>query len=304
MKIINALKDFQTFHTQTKDLDPKNALKIWRKLFEKKYGKYINELIYQKRMNKGWKDTRIKCFESFLTNYPKTYQQQVSFYKRANKLITKSIKSFKKIFPDANFDNVTFFIAPSLFTYNGKVEALSKNGKALIFGIGPDVIASMSTNGSNLAHNDSVFFAHELFHLYHYSKLKLTENDLLEGKILHCAWVEGLAVYASTLICPRVHLSYHLMDKKMKPIVDKQYKYLLNRFKNNCTSQIRIMGKESKELSTWFSRQQDKKVPERAGYYLGYLLAKEIAKKYGFNNIINWKFNQVEKPIIEALKNL
>lgn len=170
-------------------------------------------------------------------------------------------KRFVQTFPDFSCDTTVEF-APSLMTFDGHPDTFGGK-KYLLFGV--DLIAMVHRPADMPA-----FFDHELFHLYHHQVLKGLEPKG-DDPCWWSMWVEGLATYVS---------------QRMNPELDAQHVLwfpsdMVARMKTEAPRGARLVladiDKTGGDADRWFSAGQSVAgLPERAGYYYGYLFANSI----------------------------
>jgi hypothetical protein len=156
----------------------------------------------------------------------------------------------------------TIYLIHSLGEFDGGTRAVA-GVNHLVFGA--DVIAQVHDFP-----DEQPFFHHELFHVYH-------SQFFSECEQMWCAlWTEGLAVAAAQ------HLNPHASDAELllgsprpiRPEVDR------NRTAAVCQVAARLNSADPADYSALFSDgPAGNELPPRFGYYVGYLVAKEAARK-------------------------
>lgn len=201
-----------------------------------------------------------KMLEGQLRAFPRIAQD----FEKKNRLIKKELRenleTFQKTFEDfdTNFD---VYILHSLGEMDGGSRMI--NGKQyFIFGI--DGIIEHHN-----ADTDVPFYHHELFHQYHYQKFVGAE------KIWASLWAEGLATYVSGAINPGSTFRDMMLD--VPPgLVEKceaDLPYLWAKLAEKLDS-----SSEDDYATFFLFSSKDPRIPKRAGYYLGYLVAKELSQ--------------------------
>ncbi|AXA93215.1 hypothetical protein [Massilia sp. YMA4] len=176
--------------------------------------------------------------------------------------LTGYVNSFQARFPDYRYDG-EIWLLHSLGEMDGGTRTLA--GKDyLIFGA--DGLARFHAGG-----DDGAFFHHELFHTYHEPALAACPETVVWKSL----WTEGLAVYVSQQMHPKANDKELLTDfpagtvaktRAALPAAWEQLDKVLN-------SSDRQVNASLFQLSS-----RDKTLPQRRGYYLGYLVAQEAAK--------------------------
>jgi hypothetical protein len=150
----------------------------------------------------------------------------------------------------------------SLFKFDGHPAEFGGQ-EHMLFGV--DLIAAL-----HAAADMSAFFDHEIFHLYH---KPLIASQLPQGEdpAWVTLWTEGLATYVSQRMNPQLDAQQVLwfprdIVARMKTEAPRAARLLL-----------RDLEKTGHDADRWFYMgTQVEGLPDRAGYYLGYLFAKSI----------------------------
>jgi hypothetical protein len=198
-------------------------------------------------------------------------------------------KRFAAAFPDFHCDAQVEF-APSLMLFDGHPDTFE--GKNYLF-FGGDMIAMVHGPADMPA-----FFDHEIFHLYH---RRVLGSAAPEGDkpAWWSMWVEGLATYVS---------------QRMNPALDAQHVLwfptdIVARMGNEGARGARLlradMEKTGPEADRWFSAGQSVAgLPQRAGYYYGYLFAKSVGTHRLLAELARLKPADVHRQEIKFLNSL
>lgn len=155
----------------------------------------------------------------------------------------------------------------------------------LVFGV--DLMAKL--HGDD---DESAFFQHELFHLYHQRLL----GDCDSGKVWSSLWKEGLATYVSQQLNPGASERELLLD-----------------FPAGMPARTRAaqLGSvlDSEDATTWgglvHTRTPDgAELPGRRGYYLGSLLAQEAGKHDSLQELARLDCGRARSVVQAALRSL
>jgi hypothetical protein len=152
----------------------------------------------------------------------------------------------------------------------------------LLFGV--DVIAAVHD-----AADMPSFFDHEIFHIYHKQVIaaQLPKGD---DPAWVTMWIEGLATYVSQRMNPQLDAQQVLwfprdMVTRMKTEAPRAATLLL-----------RDIDKTGSEADRWFLMgTQVEGLPDRAGYYLGYLFAKSLGEGVGLPSLARTSLEQVHE---------
>jgi hypothetical protein len=191
------------------------------------------------------------------------------FYGTALDQLESSVASFAERFPDFRMESEVYLVH-SLGLADGTKR---KIGGRDVFVVGVDMIARLHP-GDNTA-----FFHHELMHFYHgqyYSQSPALFSHL---------WVEGLAVYVSQVLnATATQKQLLLADDRgdlahsVEPVLNKVAAELL------ADMESRDWRIHNKYFAT---SSRDPVIPARAGYYIGFLLAKRLSSRYPLPRLIS-----------------
>lgn len=246
--------------------------------FPQFYGKTIKEWVEEDGKSK--QDVFKKIFDNYAPIHEKFKQKtaQLSAEFAAN------LQTFLKTFPEceAEFNGYEIYIAHSLDCMDGGIREI--DGKLyLIFGV--DRIINHQEGAS-----DTAFFHHEFFHVCHFQSFPY------HGLFWQALWVEGLATYASEALNPGASCTEISLDcpTNLVPACEKDINFLWN------TALKFLTMKDDAAYKTFFLlSSQDVRIPKRAGYYLGYLIAKELAKSHSLHQLAQMNASTI-LPLIEA----
>ncbi|MBN1398159.1 MAG: hypothetical protein JXA06_09045 [Bacteroidetes bacterium] len=191
-------------------------------------------------------------------------------------LFDYSLLSFQKEFTDFKPDFDVYILHSLGIRAGGLVKIQDEN--VLMFGV--DQIAKHFD-----FQNYTPFFHHELTHIYHslyYTPIE--DGRYSKGALYNHLWREGLAVYISSVLNPDASDKEVFMHDSLPQKTDKVLKIIAQDvIKNLYSTDKELIRKYFWESST------DTVIPKTAGYYLGYILAKEIGNEYSLNELIKLK---------------
>jgi len=206
---------------------------------------------------------------------------------RFSGMFRPALKSFEARFgPMRGYPPV--LLVHSLGEFDGGTRDLP-GGSRLLFGA--DVIARIHTGD----HAIQPFFHHELFHILH-------ARSFHECDQIWCGlWTEGLAVYVASALNPGASDESLLLTlpEPIRPAVEKDRKAAV------CAVTQRLGSTEHKDYAALFTFERlSPSLPPRFGYYVGFLVAQDLAKTHTPDQLAKLD-NAHAKPLIEAaLKHL
>ena len=235
-----------------------------------------------------WKKNKVNVDANIIDNIEHLLESKERFESVAQGLrgnLEKSIESFKKSFPDMRF-NFPIYLLYSLGEMNGGTRTFG--GKLhLLFGI--DGITLFRWKNQN----QIPFFHHELFHVYHYQKGYQGE------KLSDSLWTEGLATYVSKKLNPKASNQELLLDD----ILIREGERKRDRLREYISARLEVES-ETDYSALFLMDSKHEWIPERAGYYLGYLVAKDVNERIPLEKMVSLKSDQALIEMRKALKNI
>jgi len=208
--------------------------------------------------------------------------------------IPNVIDRFKAAFPDFQC-NFPIYLAPTFGEMDGAGRTIA--GKpSLILGV--DTIASFE--GSRQL---PVFLSHELFHRYHFQAAGFSDDPGANQKIWRVLWAEGLATYVSARLNPSNPLADalilpHDLEVRATPLVPELARDI-------GASPDRV---DKRTYGTFFEygdrRAKNLGFPYRSGYYIGYLVARNLAANHTILELAHLHESSLRSEIAAALLKL
>jgi hypothetical protein len=170
--------------------------------------------------------------------------------------------TFRKAFPEYRCETpISFGVA--LYLFDGNQASDSRGKPQMRFGV--EMISLLHP-----ARELPAFFHHELFHIYHAQQIGADMPPDATQPVSWALWSEGLATYVSwklnpTLTAPEIFWIPRDMEAQLQPKLREAARLML----------ADLDGHEG--YGRWFMGDSSPPgLPTRSGYYLGYLLAKEL----------------------------
>jgi hypothetical protein len=226
--------------------------------------------------------------ERAMTEFPAIRAEYVKKAQQFDAELPNYTVRFKAAFPDMEPPE-DIYVLHSLGEMDGGFRSI--DGKvSMIFGV--DAMAKFH-NGDN----ESAFFHHELFHLYHLQ----VAPDCGDAGIWHNLWTEGLAVHVSKVLNPDASEKEMLLDvpegmaaqtRAMLPEALVQLESVLDK-----TDPATYAGLFSR-------RGESGTLPKRRGYYLGYLVAQEAGRTRDIRELARLDCGQAKAIVFSAVHKL
>jgi hypothetical protein len=281
-RIHNIAPDFIEYWDRVKGKSQFDQLSFLESDFFPKFSHFYNYKIEK------WKKAGrlpIEELSKALKEYP---QIETEFKKKTNEIsdnLNSAMDSFLKSVPDLN-KNFDIYVTHSFGEMDGGTR---KIGDKIYFVLGIDGMVKYHKDFKS----EVPFLHHELFHIYH-------GQFLPDEQVLWIAlWAEGLATYASEQLNPSASMTDLMLDvpEGIVSRIDKNLDYHWVDLTKKLTST------SNADYEAYFlMSSRDKKIVPRSGYYLGYLIAKEIGKTKSIPEMAQMKQDEILPMLKSAIE--
>ena len=200
------------------------------------------------------------------------------------------LDAFAKTFPKFEC-NFSFYIAPSFGHMDGS--AAVHQGKAMIV-FAPDVIAQLRERDGL-----RMIIDHELFHIYQWQVTHgaFGSFDVGVPKTYQSAWSEGLATFASWQMNPGSSLDDALLDPHLRAPASARKTALAAALLTH------FDDADPAFFAQYFTgAAHPPEAPPRSGYYIGLLVARELAMTYPVTALAELDDPQVRTLVAAQLR--
>jgi len=280
--IHNFMPDFWNFWQAAENQPVERQAQLWQSLYVSKHQAVFDDLAgpCKDQWDSAWANTRY---------FPKLPNIVPAMHAASDNLPEKLAAAqakFVRRFPDMQWAGDIYVMA-SGYCFNGRAQSIQGRG-AILFGMDATVALGQSDMTPGMTH--------ELFHRYHrqYFDFEGSRNYPLWTTL----WAEGIAQYVAEDMNPGAsdadlaHVPVGMVQK-----VDSRRQELAADFLKRFDSTAELDAK------TYFNdiNSKDAFVPPRAGYRLGVLLVRELAKHHSIQTMAHWSQNEARPKIREAL---
>ena len=149
----------------------------------------------------------------------------------------------------------------------------------------------------------AVFLAHELFHRYHSQAAGFSDDPGEHQAIWRALWAEGLATYASQQLTPGATVDEALLvPRDLAAKAQPQIRAI-------STDLLAHLDQIDPATYRTYFTYGDPKVtarglPWRSGYYVGFLVAKDLGRRHSLRDLAHLKGAPLEAEIRQALQRL
>ncbi len=276
---------FAEFWDATKDKPTAERVALFKSSVAAKAPAFYGVERFDGRLTQEERDKHIaRAIEEF----PSIREGYLRKAKQFDAELPRYIESFKTFFPDFKPTH-DIWVLHSLGEMDGGTRTLAGRS-SLIFGIDGMV------KYHNSEDDETPFFHHELFHTYHRSASNCEDKGMWSK-----VWIEGLATYVSKVMNPDANNSQLLlaipegMVENTQANMPKALAHLES-----------VLGKDDWEIygGLFQGKKDDTGLSPRRGYYLGYLIAEEAAKKHDVRELAKLGCKPARELVYEAVKTL
>jgi hypothetical protein len=261
----NLMPEFSDFVKATDDLAPKPRAAAFVERFASKHPDFYSESMFGSREKLTERAERLfdpQRAPKIPGMQPITLDDILATGRSITDDYARMEATFRKAFPDYRCEtSISFGI--SLYMFDGNQSSETPGKSQMRFGV--EMISALHP-----ARELPAFFHHELFHMYQAQQIGADAPTDDNQPVWWALWNEGLATYVSwklnpTLTAPEIFWNPRDMEAQVQPKLAEAARLLL----------ADLDGHD--EYGRWFMGGQNPPgLPSRSGYYLGYLMAKQL----------------------------
>lgn len=275
--LVDLTDDYVAFYDRTQGMDTAARVAAFREEFNAKMPGFYDPARFDNITPAQYDERVARSFTAF----PDIRERYLATASSFEASMAPARASFRVAFPDVQPVGDIYFVH-SLGEMDGGTRDI--NGHTyLVFGA--DVMARVYEPGGT-----TPFFHHELFHFYHQAYFTGCE-------VFWCAlWSEGLATYVSEQLNPGADDRSILLTspRPIRPEVDANLTYAV------CEARKRLDSDSMDDYRPFFfGGYHLDNLPPRAGYYIGYLVAKEAGRTRTVQQLAHLSAAEA-RPIVEA----
>ncbi|MFO0745327.1 MAG: hypothetical protein U1F43_06560 [Myxococcota bacterium] len=280
--IVDLADSFIRYAKAAKGASGEERRALWDAMLEAQAPDFFTQVTYRKKEGAERERFKASVIEQFWNEVEPRLAALEAVHAIAVRRVLEGRKAFQAAFPD--FDPRCDFYLTVAFSFKGKV--VDVNGANLL-ALG---LETLGPDGPAL----DLTIAHEQFHLHHFRSFSPS------GGLYRGVWSEGLASYVAAVLVPNTKLSEVLgfdgaSVDKMASLFDRLVADVLANMDSPDPSLKRAyLGMEPND--SW--------VPPGSGYYVGLMLAMELAKSHDLATMAGWDADTVHRNMKETLPTL
>lgn len=286
LEIHNIAGDFVTFWDSTQGMTTAQRIVIFKREIAPKFPGFYGFARFDGQMTEAQRDVTIaRAIEGFGS----VREAYVGKLKGFDQNLARNVAVFTETFPD--FRPATpVWVLHSLGEFDGGTRDI--DGKtSLFFGID----GMVAFHGKDVR-SEAAFFHHELFHVYHYPRFGKCEP-------IWCAlWREGLATYVAARLNPEASEAELLLTTPDNMAATTRAQLLPSL---RALRPVLLLKDDKAESDLFgFGGPPLSALPQRRGYYLGFLVAKELGRTHDLRALATMPAAQAQPLVIEAVDRL
>ena len=276
------MPDFWQFWAAAENQPVERQAELWENLYVSKHQAVFDDLAgpCKDQWEPVWARTR------YFPNLPRIAPSMRDATANLPEKLSATQARFLERFPDMKWAGDIYVMA-SGYCFNGRAQMIQGRG-AILFGMDATVALGQKDLSPGMTH--------ELFHRYHHQFFDFEGSS--NYPLWTTLWAEGMAQYVSEELNPGASDA----DLAHVPIgtipnVDARRQELAEDFLK------RFASTQEADAKIWFNdtNSKDPFVPPRAGYELGVLVVRDLAKHYSLLTMAHWPQSEAQPKIQETL---
>ena len=276
------MPDFWQFWAAAENQPVVRQAELWQNLYVSKHQAVFDDLAgpCKDQWDPAWARAR------YFPNLPRIAPSMRDATANLPEKLSATQARFLEQFPDMKWAGDIYVMA-SGYCFNGRAQMIQGRG-AILFGMDATVALGQKDLSPGMTH--------ELFHRYHHQFFDFEGSS--NYPLWTTLWAEGMAQYVSEELNPGASDA----DLAHVPIgtipnVDARRPELAEDFLK------KFVSTQEADAKIWFNdtNSKDPFVPPRAGYELGVLVVRDLAKHYSLLTMAHWPQSEVQPKIQETL---
>ena len=271
--------DYTRFFDRTAPLQERDRVAAFKADFVPLFPAFYGKARYPQQTQERF-DARIAKSLAGFAAIRERYTQTAQAFQA---MLDPALEAFQHRFPDLRALPPVYLLH-SLGEMDGGTRMF--DGKLLLI-FGADVMAKVHDFS-----DERPFLHHELFHVYHQQFFPGCEE-------IWCGlWTEGLAVYAAQQLNPQSSDSQLLLTQPepLRAQIDARLRDSV------CAVSERLASKSESDWEALFSfKRLNAAMPPRAGYYIGYLTARQAGKTRSLSDLAHLSQGEARAIVEQAL---
>lgn len=269
---------------------------LWDRLIERPRQDIYASVVWEQQRHPDWRTRKQRLLRMRFAHYPQLAPHLGTETRELQAALGRLQVRFRQLFADAAaHPSAVIVLAPG---FDAKSGVLPDGTPVLAF-----AVDSLLLERANL----DIVVPHELFHLYHAQHAGIRNDGVMPGADLTLPlFEEGLATYVSGQLAPGYSDGALLLQDNLGAIPLRRLPVVARRFLVDAHAEAIDPG-HPEAFRRWFNAaatpyQTD--LPNRAGYWLGLQVIRDLRKNWSLAQIAAWSPAQAETRTLAALDRL
>ncbi len=283
---------FEKFLEKAKDKTPQEQAKIFKKEVVEAYPGILTANTFHFDAAKPFDQSLAERLEVYMKKIQSITTSWSENSKSAQNLVGQSLAAFSKEFPEAQTPKL--FLIPNLGAT--ECDVVSTSGKPLLL-IGVDTITL--SNRSHQGDTKISALLHQELLTQYQKQLHAKDSEFQKKPLYWELWTNGLSAYTTKHLNPEISVDdLKISEFSIADVIAKKSDII-----NQLSQSLHSTAPELK--TAYFSeKSKDENVPEMAGIYIGYLIAKELNQKQPLELLAKMNSKTLSKVLPDTLSKI
>lgn len=269
---------------------------LWNRYIEGPREALYRSVVWEVRDNPNWQVSRRQMLQLRFAEYPRIATQIPHEAGDIETQLRTQAERLRRLFPGAAAaPHTAIVLAPDF------------DAKSGVMPDGTPVLA-LAADTLTLEKADlRILLPHELFHLYDAEHAGVKNDGVMPNTSLTLPlFAEGLATYVSSVVSPGYSDGQYLFQADLGKLPPARLKSAASDFRNIATTMT--IDPATHAMSPLYARwfESDRKplnpgYPNRAGYWLGMNLIRQLRRTYSLQQIASWSPADAQRKMLAAL---
>ncbi len=286
---------FGTFWDRARGQPFPTQLRLWDQLVEAPRRRLYAEAVWEIRLHPDWRARRERMLRARFAAYPRLAGEVETEARALEATLPGQLARFRTLFPDApGLPRIEVVLAP---TFDAKSGLLPDGRPVLLL-----AADSLALERADLG----ILLPHELFHLYHAARAGIRNDGVMPGATVRLPlFAEGLATYVSSVLAPGRPDGQLLLQDDLGALPADRLPEISRRFLADAEAPAADPA-HPEAFRRWFNVSPGGRsdLPDRAGYWLGLQLVRELRRTTPLAELAAWPPARAEAETLKTLERL
>lgn len=274
---------FESFWEAAHDQPFPEQQALWDRYIEAPREALYRSVVWEVPDNPDWRASKARELKYRFAQYSRIAARIPQTVREIRTALNVESQRFRKLFPGASsHPRVVLVLAPD---FDSKSGVLADGTPVLAL-----AVDTLALENADLG----ILLPHELFHLYDARHAGILNDGVMPHTAITLPlFAEGMAVYVSSVVSPGHTDGEYLFQKSLGALADSLLPHAARAFL--AEADVRSIDSAQHDISTaykqWFEgdvRPLNPGFPNRAGYWLGLHLIRQLRKRYSLGQLAAW----------------